>query len=247
VDYYICYESIFLGFDMGNKVKKIEGGHRGDTKGTKIRDPGSTIRSLQCFAEVDEMVRGGAFVRQVVTFIHQSGELTDMSREAVSYLVRDYRDYVFSDSYIADGVPRDNRLEDDDPFYELHSLRKYFKAQEARIDMEVGTERDLTKLFSTTQKEFAILEKLATSIMKKKEQYGLISNGKPGSSSCSTPGSAAPGRVDVSKVVANPESRQRVMGFVEALMEDPELLDNLGENTRQENKKKFKKHKKNKK
>lgn len=192
------------------------------------RDPGSQVRRLECFPEVDQMIREGTYLRQVANFIHQDrGELTDLSLRAVIFMLRDYRDYVFSDDAVLDGEAGSDRPDEDDPFYELYSMQKLYRAMEKRIEMETETERNLTKLFSTTHKEFLTAARLGETIMKRKEKLGLLRKERGGVRQ--RVGSGMPGRIDIAQVVANPESRQRVMGFVETLIQDPDLLDNLSQ------------------
>jgi len=190
-----------------------------------MRDPGSAIRRLACFAEVDAMVRAGSFLREIVDTIHARGELQDLSRNAVKYMVKNYRDYIYSDSAVIDGAARPNDLDEDDPMYELHSMQKYFKLQEERITQEVDVEKKLTKLFSTTHKEFMVLLSMSKDILKQKKSMGLLDKERGGTRQ--RVGSGTPGRIDVAEVITNPKSRQKVMGFVEALVNDPDLLDHM--------------------
>lgn len=242
--------------DMDENVAKLDDrrGQKEDEKPKKNRvtmiDPGSTIRNLICFDEVDKLVRTGGFVSQIVTIIHGHGELKDMSRDAVAHLVNGYRDYVFSDRSVLDGDVRISPTNEDDMYYELHNLRRMYRDHSERIDMEVKTERSLQKLFSTTHKEIIVLERLTMSIMKLKKELGMLDGVRHGAQN--RVGSGTPGRIDVAKVVADPEARQRVIGFVEALIVDPDMFGSLTQHTHGEKpppvvKHKRRKRKKNKK
>lgn len=193
--------------------------------GRHIQDPGSKIRSLKCFVEVDQRIRKGEFLRNVVHYIQdEMGELTKISPKALMYLLRQYKDYVFSDDAILDGIP--TREEDaEDPFYELHSLQRHYRAMENRINMEVETETALQKLFSTTHKEYMQLLKMGKEILDRKAKLGLLNRERGGQRQ--RVGSGQPGRLDIANIVANPESRQRVLSLIEAMVGDPKFLDSL--------------------
>jgi hypothetical protein len=206
-----------------------------ETRRTRVRDPGSQIRRLECFEVVDQMVRQGKYLREIVSYIKDTrGELEDLSRRAVTFLVKNYRESLYSDDVGPDGIPDPDKPDPDDPFYELHSMQRFYKVLEERIEMEVTTEKNLTKLFSTTHKEFARLQSLGEAITKRKEKLGLLRSERGGVRQ--RVGSGLPGRLDMPEIVSTPESRQKVVGLIEALIGDPELLDNLAENKQKKQK-----------
>jgi len=200
------------------------------------RNPSFQLRSLKCFEDVDLMVKKGELIRSIVSFIQQDktdsegnlieGELKDMSSSAVWHLVNNYRKYLMSDDAVVDKATPQDRPEEEDPFFELYKMQEHFKLMDQRIAMETATEKNLTKLFSTTHKEFLTAARLGDLIMMKKEKLGLLRKERGGVRQ--RVGSGAPGRLDLSEIVSNPESRQRVLGFVEALFGDPELLEEIG-------------------
>ena len=201
--------------------------------GRRIQDPGSKIRSLKCFVEVDQMVRRGEFLRNVANYIQEeAGELKQVSPKALMFLLRQYKDYVYRDDSILDGEPR--RQEDkEDPFYILHSMESKYRLMEGRIDMEVETETALQKLFSTTHKEFHGLLEFGEKILNRKEKLGLLNRERGGQRQ--RVGSGQPGRLDFASIVTNPESRQRVLSLVEAMVGDSKFLDSLNkDNTKKE-------------
>lgn len=196
------------------------------TRRTRVRDPGSQIRRLACFDVVDQMVRQGKFLREIVSYIQgERGELTELSDRAVMFMVRDYKESLYSDDLGPDGIPDPDKPDPDDPLYQLHSLERFYKILEERIEMEVTTEKNLTKLFSTTHKEFGRLQSLGVQIHKLKETMGLLRSERGGVRQ--RVGSGLPGRLDIPEIVTSPESRHKVMGLVEALIGDPELLSDL--------------------
>jgi len=198
---------------------------------SRVKDPGTKLRRLRCFHEVEDMLREGRYLREIVTHIQDiRGELTDMSSRAVTYLVKDHKEAMFSGAMEDLDEPAAARGDSEDPLYVLYSQEKYYRLLEERIDMEVSTEKNLTKLFSTTHKEFLALQKVGEGILKRREQLGLLGSKQGGARQ--RVGSGTPGRVDVAEIIANPESRHKVMGFVEALVRDPDLLDSLSEETR---------------
>jgi len=190
------------------------------------RDPGK-IRRLKCFAEVDRMIREGVFLRDVEDYIRSQGEMEGVSRAAIRSMIRRHKKYVFSDDSVLDGDLNTNEVDEDDPFYALYSLERKLRQMERRIDMEVQTEENLSKLFSTTHKEFLTHFRLAKGILDRRDKLGLLKKERGGTRQ--RVGSGTSGRVDVQDVISKPESRHKVLGLVEALMRDPELLDHIGD------------------
>jgi hypothetical protein len=211
------------GGEEGERIKRsrpVKPVHR------RSQDPGSQIRSLKCFVEVDKMVREGEYTRSIVHYIQYTRkELVDMSRQAVSYLVQSHRDYIYSDDSVLDGDVVQPR-EEDNPYHEIHVLRKLLDKLETRIDMETKTELDISKLFSTTHKEFMTAAFYCKLLIEKKKDLNLIDIER--GSSRQRVGSGAPGRLDIPQIISNPESRQRILGLVEALVGDQDMLDDMG-------------------
>ena len=191
----------------------------------RTRDPGSRLRSLGCFKEVSQMVREGGYLRRIARYIQvECGELTELSDKAVMYMLHEYRDYIFSEDVISDTTPDAGGVSED-PFRELHLMQQNMELVNERIQMEVATERQLNKLFSTTHKEFLTLQRLGDSILKKKKELNLLDQSRGGMRQ--RVGSGLPGKLDVVEEMANPASRQRILNFIDTVASDPTLMDTL--------------------
>ena len=192
----------------------------------KAYDPGSQLRELECFSKIDEMVRNGAYVRDVVSVIHGGGEMTHMSRNAVSHVVSRYKDYVFSDEGVYDSESGSSSdVDKDDPMAIVNTLKEQFFAMNERIKMETETEKSLSKLFSTTHKEYLASSMLGERIMKRLESHGLLDLER--GSSEQRVGSGTPGRTDLAKAVTDPETRHQVLGLIDLMFAHPDVLDGI--------------------
>lgn len=196
-----------------------------DKRRFRMGDPNSAIRRLKCFSEVHDMICAGRFLREIIDFIHTEGELRELSRSAVRVMLQRYKSHVFSDNSVLDGDIKKGVGDDDDPIRALHVLERSLRQMEERIDMEVAVEKQLSKLFSTTHYEYLAQLSIAREILKRRGDLGLLKKERGGIKQ--RVGSGTPGRIDVAQVIANPESRQKILGLVEALVKDPELLGRI--------------------
>lgn len=191
-----------------------------------VKDPGAGIRKLKCFKEIHTILSNGGFLREAIDVIHANGEWAELSRSAIRYKLKAYKDHLYKDESVLDGPIRTEFDEDEDPFAALYSMNKALRLITERIEMEVETEKGLTKLFSTTHREFLTQHKISYDILILRNKLGLL-NQERGRTGRQRVGSGTPGRIDVAEVASNPESRQKVLGLVEALVSDPELLGHV--------------------
>ena len=110
----------------------------------------------------------------------------------------------------------------DNVFSELDGLCRMFRVMEERITMEVATEKNLNKLFSTTHKEVEAFARLGKDILTIKAKLGMLDV-----ANISKAANLLPGRTNVAEVVSDPAARHRIAGFVDALIGDPELLEDF--------------------
>jgi len=193
-------------------------------KSPRILDPGTKIRSLECFPEVHKMVSEGVFLRAIIRHIRNKGEMVGIPDSSILSMLRDYKNFLLSDAAFEDQAPV-VEVNVDEPMAVLRELQRKFQQMSQRIDMEVQTEQNLNKLFSNTYKEFLSLNTLGKDILKHQRDLGLIDNASSGANPVY--GDGTPGRLDVSQVVSNPESRHRVLDLVETLIGDEDLMDSL--------------------
>lgn len=188
----------------------------------RIPAPSMRLKQLECFEEVDRMVRAGEYSRTIASYIQEeAGEYLDATFDAVVRAIQRYRQSL-DEVGVTTKINSDD-VDEEDPFYELKMLEEKFQQQCKRIDMEVSTEQSLKKLFSTTHKEFEILNFMGGNILKLKKQLNLLSSdtGRRGK------GKGHVGRLDIARIVESPESRHKVLSFVETMIENPDLMDDL--------------------
>lgn len=193
-------------------------------KSPRIIDPGTKIRSLECFPEVHKMVSEGVFLRAIIRHIRNKGEMVGIPDSSVLGMLRDYKNFLLSDAAFENQAPV-VEVNTDEPAAVLRELQRKFQQMSQRIDMEVQTEQNLNKLFSNTYKEFLSLNTLGKDILKHQMALGMMGNSSTGGEQVH--GDGTPGRLDVSQVVSNPESRHRVLDLVETLIGDDDLMDSL--------------------
>ena len=180
------------------------------------------LRKLKCFPEVEEMVKAGEYARTIAAFIQEeAGEYLEVSFDAVIRSVYRYRQSLDKGGIVTQ--PGQEDVDEDDPMFELKAMEDKFRIQSDRIDMEVATEKALKKLFSTTHKEFEIFNLMGKDILKLKKQLNLLNSdaGPRGKSKGHV------GRLDIARVVESPESRHKVLSFMETMIENPDLMDDL--------------------
>ena len=205
-------------------IKKVKAIHN-------VADPEEKLKRLKCFEDVKIMVGKGEYTRNIVTFIVSTGEWDGLSPQAIASIVRDYQDAFFSRDLVrVDG----GVLDDEDPLAEVKSLQRLYKIHEERIMRESDLEKNLGKLFSTTHKEFDTATNIVRTIMDLKAKHGITGESEDQKS-------VYHGRVDIQDVVNNPESRNKVLGFIEAAVSHPDLFDSLDDKEEKEDKQKKKK------
>lgn len=188
------------------------------------KSPATKLRRLKCFVEVDKMVREGQYARTIARYIQgEAEEYLEVTEASLIGVVQRYKNGLESAGVKvgSEGKEFDDEI---DPYVELRVLEEMFQTQKGRIVMEVQTEQNLRKLFSTTHREFEVLNAMGTNILKLKKALNLI-----GSNMKKTRGrmTIQAGRVDWARVVESPESRHKVLSFVEMMVDNPELMDDL--------------------
>lgn len=244
---------------MADKIVKLKDHHdkrqkngRSNTSVSKdnVRnyDPGAQIRRLKCYPEVDQMVRQGSYVKDVVTYIHGEGELTHLSAEAVGHIVMRYKRHVFSDHMVEDSgdvIKKIGDLDKDNPASVVFALQEMYYLMMDRIRMESETEKTLNKLFSTTHKEFMTMTIVGRELLKFMKEFDMMNSTTP----LSQKSGSFPGGVDVGGVATNPnpESRQKLLGILGIVMNNPDMLsgmlDKVNEGEKKSNRPKRKKTK----
>jgi hypothetical protein len=215
-----------ISIGSGTEEKEISV-RRSPRKRSIPRDSTSRLRSLKCFTKVDELVRAGVFARTIAEHIQdESGEYMDVSFDAVVRAVRRYREQLENAGVRAAQEAAGDKPDEADPMFELYELQRNYREMRSRIDMEVATEKQLNKLFSTTHKEFMVAKDILSTILEEKRKLGIIGKDMDKNQRRGVVDGVA-GRLDYNTAISNPESRQKVLAVVEMLFNDPELMDSL--------------------
>lgn len=192
------------------------------------REPKKAAAALQdcrCFEEVDRRVRMGWSSPDLVTFIQEeSQELTHLSSGYVRKMVDDFRKSI---------PPAELLLTTQNTMVAMHAAQKITNGREeleklselydlqmARIKIDVENEKKINKLFQTTGREIFYAMKILKQTSDLKMDLGLA---KRQLGEVSVSGSAAIQIGDryndgIGKVMADPDSRRKVLGMVETLM-----------------------------
>ena len=183
-----------------------------------------------CLKYVDEMIRSGLYTRKIAENLFGAGIEIGKSVDEITLIIRSYRDSIELAESSNSGIMKKGGLDKDSPLYELAVLREMFDDHRTRITMEVETEKNLRKLFSGTHKEIEVLQHLGVEILKLKKEFGLIDqDGGSTTGGGSARSMGETGRMDMASVMMNAESRQKVLGAVETIFGDFNLLKDIKE------------------
>jgi len=193
----------------------------------RAHDPGAQLRTLKCFEEIEIMLRRGDFVRDVVAFIHAEGELTHLSANAAAKAVMRYKKHLLHGGGVEarDPVEGEAALDEEDPISVIIALRQQFFNMNRRIRMETATEVALAKLFSTTHKEFIASSMLGDKLIRQMKEFDMLTPDAVGGRGQATGATAGP--VDIAAMATNPESRHKILGVLNIMIQHPEMLTNV--------------------
>lgn len=191
-------------------------------KSVKDFDPAGILRECECYDDVLKMVKKGRFTRDIVDFIHGQGELTHVSRRALTYKVQKFKDEILTpigeivEERIAAG---DDNFDEEDVAAVGHVLRKLFHRQAKRVNMETDTEMSLNKLFSGTHREYLTAMGMGERLIKILKQLDMFDV-----SGVENTGQMA-SKID--GVMAKPESRHKILGILNLIMDRPDMFKNV--------------------
>jgi hypothetical protein len=189
--------------------------------------PLGKLRSTHCFPEIDRRIRLGWSVSDVADMIQEEyKECTDTSKKYLRKLLDDYRKSIppaelsmtSSNSLISRNATKVVAQGID----ELIELEKLYNVQYRRIMMEVGNEEKINKLFPNTGREVFVAMKLLRQSAELKMDLGLV---KRQLGHVEVTGQLAAdvsdryGKDSIGKVISDPESRRKVLGIAERLIQ----------------------------
>jgi len=183
------------------------------------------LRSLKCFDEVHQHILEGWPVSKVAEWVQEERkEYTEASREGLTSMLRKYRDSIPPAQLIRDQIPRKfiHAAEQvDESLDELSELERLYMLQMDRIGLEMKTERAIGKLFPSMTQEIRTAREILSTIAELKMDLGVNSR-KIGRLDVNAElvakvesQGAAP---QVAVVLANPESRQRLLSAANKLL-----------------------------
>jgi len=184
-----------------------------------IVDLSHKITKLRCFKDVHKMVVNGMLPRKIAVAIKDDyGECEGDPLDRVTRMVRDYRDRVIVEDL---GIEKIEAKDSEDPNELIvNALSFYIRNQTSRIQMESDTERKLGKLFSTTHKEVNAAVQAALALGKRIDKTGVD---RP-----TVKDSDSHGRLPIGRIMGDPGKLRKVMKAFEAIVEDPDLLAEIG-------------------
>jgi len=187
----------------------------------------SRLRDANCFSEIDRRLRLGWTTPALAKAIqHEFNELTDLSITYIRKLIDQYRSTIpaaeLSMASPNSIVARNANKKLSDGINELEEIEKLYKIQMERIQIDFGNEKTLKKLFPTTGREVYVAMKLIKQSADLKMDLGLV---KRQLGTMEFTGQVAAevtdryGKDSIGKVIADPESRRKVLGMAERLFQ----------------------------
>lgn len=192
------------------------------------REPKKAATALQdcrCFDEVDRRIRMGWSSPNLVAFIQEDQkELDHLSSGYVQKMLDAYRksippaELLLTTQNTAVAMHATQRLTNG--LEELEKLNELYDLQMERVRIDVANEKKINKLFNTTGREIFYAMKILKQTSELKMDLGLA---KRQLGEVSVSGAAAVQISDryndgIGKVMADPDSRRKVLGMVETLI-----------------------------
>ena len=187
----------------------------------------SNIKKMKCFEEFDRRVRLGWTTPALIKMIQvEQGECSDISPVYLKKLVDEYRSKIppvelsmASSGSLASRIATRKVVEG---VNELDELEKLYAIQMRRINIDFENEQKINKLFNTTGKEVFVAMKILRQSAELKMDLGLV---KRQLGTMEVTGQIAAevgeryGKDSIGKVIADPESRRKVLGLAERLFQ----------------------------
>lgn len=208
-----------------------KGSDRKPTVRPVSRDPNagkgmSALRGCNCIEEVDRRLRMGWSSADVVRMIQDEyKELNHLSTSYVKKMVDLYRKEIppselaltTTNTKVAGRARRavNNGLD------ELHELERLYHLQMKRVEIDVGNEEKINKLFPTTGREIFVAMKLLKQSADLKMDLGLLKRQLGEVSVVGENAAEISSRYNdetVGQVLTDPDSRRKVFGMVNTLL-----------------------------
>jgi len=191
---------------------------------SRDRKKAAAIKDLRCFEEVERRLRMGHSSTQLVGFIQEENEeLVHLSANYIRKMLDEHRksippaDLAFSSQNTSVAMMANRRLSNG--LNELEELESLYTKQKRRIEIEMSNEEKINKLLPQTGREIFYAMKILKQSADLKMDLGIA---KRQLGEVSVTGQASVQIADryhdgVGRVMADPDSRRKVLGMVQTL------------------------------
>jgi hypothetical protein len=187
------------------------------------------LRGLRCFNIIDKMIRDGYALTQVAEFIQvESGEYTDVQRDSLSELLRNYRSSLPPAEIVSIHQSRnflDAARNLKDGVKVLDELEYLYRLQKLRIEHFVGKEEETGVMTKAMSREMDSARMLVDKIHTVRLDLGMDERHLGTLTIQAEAIAAAEERYGgrVAEVLRNPEKRRRVLTVLEAVTSKRQL------------------------
>lgn len=184
----------------------------------------SRIKKLKCFLEVQSMILDGFPMSEVARLVQDDHkESTDITRGSLITILNDYRSAIPKADLIAKRMPKvmlDAKKEVEGGLDELAEMQKLFELQMARVSIDATTEKKIRKLMPSMTQEIRTAREILANYADLKMDLGLTTRHQ---GTLQVDGRFVAEMGDrygqaVEKVMADPESRRKVLGAAKRLL-----------------------------
>lgn len=189
------------------------------------------LRSLRCYKEVHERVVQGWTPSEIARFIQdERSEYGDVTRGSLITLLNDYRNSIPRAELIAKRMPTVfNKAAEDvrQGLDALQELEKLYEIQRSRINIDAGTEKKINKLMPSMTQEIKVASEILAKYAQLQMDLGLMDRhlGKMEVDAVVVADVAGRyGSPAIGQVMQDPESRRRVLGLAQRLLQANSVL-----------------------
>ena len=209
------------------KIKLKSSHKKKRTVKKKVSSRFQRLEAMPCFEEIKDRIVAGWSSPKIANFIIEEkqdafSEL-DISEVTLENWIYDYKKKIASTEIISRSPQALEKVEKriEKTLDEVDELKDLYSIQKNRIDIDVGTEKKIGKLFKGTGQEIKIAADMLRASAEMKMDMGLVKRnlGKIElDQTLLADFSEKYGKKDLSNVLANPEKRRKIIGLVEMFM-----------------------------
>lgn len=196
------------------------------TSVSRIHGSFSSLKNCKCFPEIDRRIRLGWTIASLVSAVQDEfGECKDLSPKYLRKVLSEYRASIppaeLSASSTRSAIVKLSNKKITDGLDEISELERLYKMQVERIEIDFENEKKINKLFNTTGREVFVAMKLLRQSAELKMDLGLLRRQAVGveiSGQLAVEAGERYGKDSIGKVIADPDSRRKVLGIAERLL-----------------------------